>query len=333
MNSQNKPRLAVIGVGDFYRAILPGIEAAFEVVARIDKSDYAPHPGGLQDHVHSCSPDAVMILTPNQFHAEHVEEVAPLGLPTFVEKPLVTSAEDLLRILKCVEVNPALYCSDFYVDVWGAQLLRWVGMKTAACLSPRTVVDEGSVAWQAGIASIGEIQRVEATLLEGTGPYASFAGREWLWDPTHGGVLWDMAYHHLAMWFTVIDQPLEVLSVKRSTVSSAPPNSSETYGSVEFRSAGGIEFSLRAGKYVETGDDRAFRIYGSKGKATMEFVEPSRLYLDDDFESPLAILTGSRLDLVAPAFREWANSKPTTPYGLHAAIESVNTMLKIRALR
>jgi len=144
-------------------------------------------------------------------------------------------------------------------------------------------------------------------------------------------VLWDMAYHHLAMWFTVVNEPLEILSVERSTIPGAPPNPSETYAAVEMRSSSGIRFSVKVGKYIEGGDNRAFKIVGTKGTVSMDFVEPSRLVLNANTGAPLAKLTGQRLDHVAAVFREWVESKPTTPYGLDAGRQCVETMLRIRA--
>ncbi len=330
METTTKPRLAVIGVGDFYRMVSPGIDMAFDVVVKIDRPDYGPEPGALRELVAKHSPDAVMILTPNRFHADHVCEVAELKLPTFVEKPLVTTAEAMQRIEDSVKINPALYCSDFYVDVWSAQLMKWLGFPTAKCLEPWLDIRTDSDEWTQGIQQIGDIVAVEATLLEGVGPASSFKGREWLWDATHGGVIWDMGYHHLAMWFTVINEPLTVVSVERRTIADAPPNASETYGGVEMVSSSGIKFNLRVGKYIETGDDRAFKIIGTKGEIWMEFIEPSRFSLNGNIQAPLGVMNGQRLDRIAAVFREWAESKPTQPYALDTARQCVSTMLEIR---
>lgn len=331
MATQSKPRLAVIGVGDFYRMLAKGIDNVFDVVVKVDKGDFSPEPGGLREYVASFAPEAAIVLTPNQFHAEHVAELAPLRIPTFVEKPLVTTAEHMQVIEESVKVNPALYCSDFYVDVWGAQLLKWLGMPIAQCLGQWLDLREESEAWKLGIQQIGEIVGVEATLLESVGPSSSFVGREWLWDPTYGGVLWDMAYHHLAMWFAVFNEPLEIKSVTRTTIPNAPANPSETYGAVEMVSSSGIKFNIRVGKYIETGDDRAFRIIGTKGEVDMTFTEPSRLILNGNHAEPLGQITGQRLNYVAPVFREWVDSKPTGPYGLNVGRQCVETMLRIRA--
>jgi predicted dehydrogenase len=330
MANQPKPRVAVIGVGDFYRMLVPGIESAFDVVVRVDKGDFPDEPGGLRDYVGGFSPDAAMILTPNRFHADHVYEVAQLGIPTFVEKPLVTTPEAMARIEESVKLNPALYCSDFYVDVWAVQLLRWMGLPTARCMDQWLDIRYESAEWRDGKEQLGDIVGVEATLLESVGPSSSFVGREWLWDRIHGGVLWDMAYHHLAMWFTVINEPVEVLSVQRTTIPDAPPDASETYGGVEMVSTSGIRFNLRVGKYIETGDDRAFKIIGTKGMVSMDFTEPSRLVLNGNVDAPLGQVTGQRLDYIAPVFREWVESNPITPYGLDAGRQCVETMLRIR---
>lgn len=330
MATNAKPRLAVIGVGDFYRMLTKGIESAFDVVVRVDQGDYPDVPGGLRDYVRSFSPDAAMILTPNRFHAEHVSAMAELKIPTFVEKPLVTTAEAMQQIEDSVSINPLLYCSDFYVDVWSVQLLRWLGMPTAKCMDQWLDIPYDSKEWKLGKRQLGKIVRVEGTLLESVGPSSSFVGREWLWDSTHGGVLWDMSYHLLALWFTIFDERIDVVSVDRFTIPGAPPNASETYGGVEMISSSGIEFGVRVGKYIETGDDRAFRIIGTEGEVSMDFVEPSRLVLNGNVESPLGLVTGQRLDYIAPVFREWIESGPTAPYALDAARQCVDTMLRIR---
>ncbi len=332
MANPAKLRLAVIGVGDFYRMLVPGIDLAFETVVKVDRPDYGPEPGALRDLVASYKPDAAMVLTPNQFHAEHVAELAPLQIPVFVEKPLVTTADALQTIEDSLKINARLYCSDFYVDVWAAQLFRWFGMPTARCLGPwLSIRDESSAEWRGGKELLGEIQSVEGTLLESVGPSSSFVGREWLWNPTHGGVLWDMAYHQFAMWFAVFNEPVRVLSVERSTIPNAPPNASETYGAVEMVSSSGIKFTVRVGKYIETGDDRAFRIFGSKGSVSMDFTEPSRLVLNGNEDAPLATLEGQRLDRIASVYREWIEDGPKGPYGWDVGRQCVKLMLNIRA--
>jgi len=333
MATEAKPRLAVIGVGDYYRMLRTGIDLVFDTVVKVDRPDYGPEPGDLRKYVAGFSPDAVMILTPNRFHADHIVEMSELGIPVYVEKPLVTSAEAMQRVEESVKVNPALYCSDLYID-WAPQLFKWLGRPIPKCIEPWLEnCDETSDEWRNGIAQIGAIVSVEGTLLESVGPSSSFVGREWLWDPIHGGVIWDMGYHPMALWFFVFNEPLEVLSVERTTIPSAPPNASETYGAIKMVSSSGINFNIRVGKYIETGDDRAFKIIGTKGEVSMDFTEPSRLVLNGNVDAPLGLLKGQRLDRVAHIFREWIESKPTSPFGLDAGRQCVDTMLRIRAFK
>jgi predicted dehydrogenase len=323
----SKPRLAVVGVGDYYRLIGPGIHTQFDVVLKVDKGDYASVPGALKSLVASSLPDAVMILTPNRFHAEHIEELAPLRVPTFVEKPLVTSGYDLERVRATLAVNPALFCSDFYIDVWDAPMLDWLGLPVFNCLRPFLEISETNLPSRQ---DLGAIVSVEGVLLEGVGPASSFTGREWLWDPTHGGVLWDMGYHTLALWYRLIGEDLEVKSVERFTVPQAPPGSAETLGTVEFVSTSGITFRMQVGKYVPHEDIRTFTLTGTKGVACMDFVDPSRLTWSGVESQPLAMLQGERLDHGAAVFREYVDSNPSLAYGFDIAEKCVHAMLEIR---
>lgn len=331
MSSQSKPRLAVVGVGDYYRMIGPGIREQFDTVLTVDKGDFDTAPGGLRSYVAAAAPDAVMILTPNRFHAEHIRELASLGLPTFVEKPLVTAAGDLEIVRETLSVNPALFCSDFYIDVWDAPLLKWLGLPVPACLDRCIeVTGHHPDVWSQGLQALGKIERVEGLLLEGVGPASSFKGREWLWDPVHGGVLWDMGYHTLAMWFRIVGTGLSVRKVERFTVADAPEGSSETLGTAELESEDGVPFRMQVGKYVPHDDVRTFTLYGTQGTICMDFVDPSRLIWNNDFERPLALLHGERLSHAAAVFREYVEQRPVEPFGFDVAERCVRTMLEIR---
>jgi len=324
-----KKRLSIIGAGDYFRMIGPGVRKNFNLVQVVDRGDYSPEPGGLRNHVQREAPDAVMIITPNPLHASHVEELAPLGVPIFLEKPIVTSSQDLDRIQACLRINPRLYCSDFYVDVWGSPLMYWLGKfvfpSILSQIQRTTAFDVHSVT------EIGKIRRVEATILEGTGSAASFAGREWLWNAEYGGVLWDMGYHELILWFRALGEALKVSKVYRFTVDTAPRGASETFGEVWHESLAGIEFHYRVGKYIESGDDRAFRIIGDAGEITMKFGDPSQLILDCGSPILLAEIGGPCLDFTAAAFRDYVESDPSTPHGLDVAKLAVNCMLETRA--
>ena len=296
----------------------------------VDKGDYAAEPGGLRKYVDRAKADALMILTPNQFHADHLEEVVPLGIPVFMEKPIVTSIGDLDRIKACLQVNPALYCSDFYIDVWGAPLMKWIGKSVAPPVLEKIEFSESFEKYS--MQDLGAIKRVEGTIVEGTGSAASFAGREWLWNPIHGGVLWDMGYHELILWFSTIGESVVAKSVERYAVEEAPMGAAETYGAVSMTSHSGIQFEFKVGKYIETGDDRAFRIIGERGEVSMIFGDEAYLMFSDGKSKMLARIAGPCLDYTAAAFRDYVESNPKSPHGFVYADNAVQAMVKIRGI-
>lgn len=326
------PRVAIIGVGDYYRKIHPGIAKWFHIAATIDKGDYGPEPGALSDLVASSRADAVMVLAPNRTHASLIVELSRLRIPVFVEKPLVTTLEDLGKVIDSLAVNPALYCSDFYVEVFGVPLLKWLGRPYPPTMDPWVrACDKSAVKWNEGFESLGKIQAVEANLLEGRGPKSTFEGREWLWDNVHGGVLWDLAYHHLALWFTLFDEPLAVERVAtRSVAEGTGDEKAETYAEADLRSSAGISFHLKVGKYIDSGDDSFFTVHGSSGSARMGFAGSYTLSVDG---KATAYLEGSFAEQVAEAFRAYVDSEPSEPYGLNAGVRACKLIVEMRSRR
>lgn len=311
------PKLAVIGVGDYYRMFREPIARTFEVVAEIDKGDYRDEPGGLGQAVAASGAETAMILTPNRLHAAHILELAPLRIPVFVEKPLVTTLEDLEAVERSVATNPGLYCSDYFVDVAGIPLLRWLGRPCPRALLPY-VRGTGSD----GFDRLGRIQRVEAVLLESTGPKSSFSGREWLWDPEHGGVIWDLAYHHLALWFAAVGEPVSVESVATRSVQEGR---AETYADARLGSSSGIELHLEVGKYAQR-DEISFTIHGEGGTARMDFRPDGVTFNGEN----VAHLEGDFGEHLCLAFRAYAESGPAEPYGLDIADKVCKAITCIR---
>jgi predicted dehydrogenase len=313
------PKLAVIGVGDYYRMFHRAIATWFDVVAEIDKGDYPDEPGGLATAVRATGAEAAMILTPNRLHAKHILELEPLGIPLLVEKPLVTTLADLERVVVSAKANPRLYCSDYFVDVAGVPLLRWLGRPHVQALAPYVAGDASG-----GFEKLGPVHSVEAILLESTGPKSSFEGREWLWDKEHGGVIWDLAYHHLALWFASFDEGLSVESVHTRRVEEGL---AETYADIALRSASGTSLRVEVGKYADR-DEISFTIRGEKGTARMEF-RPNGVLFEGE---PVARLEGDFAEHVCQAFRAYVESGTSEPYGFEAAKRICETIFHIRAL-
>ena len=274
----DKPTLAIIGLGRYYRKLEAGIAEHFSPVLRADAAEIEAG-GGLMRLVRNAAPDAVMLLTPNHLHCEHLLELAELGLPTLVEKPLVTTEEDLDLGLRSVEINHSVYCSDFYADVRATPLLAWVQRPYVKSLEKWIDQRSQPDIRQPSFSDIGPIRQVEAVLLEGKGDAGSFEGREWLWDPVHGGVLWDLAYHYIVLWHRLFGTTLSVDSGEGYAIRNSPDRLyAESYASLQLRSPSGIQFRIRVGKYHEGAtNERWFRIDGSSGRAEMTFQDPNVL--------------------------------------------------------
>jgi predicted dehydrogenase len=146
------PRVAVVGCGRWGRLIVEDLRALGAVVVTVD-----PHPDAgadLPDVAALCATDLVegaVVATPASQHLRSLEELAPLGVPVFCEKPLAPSTAD-------AEAAAALLGDRLHLmHVWryhpGVELLGAVaragrigevhGMRTVrdGWTSPRTDVD------------------------------------------------------------------------------------------------------------------------------------------------------------------------------------------------
>jgi predicted dehydrogenase len=103
-------RVAVVGAGDFGRRHIAALAALpeFDLVAVADRNEAAAHETA---QVHGAQPfssleavlagggiDAIVIATPPAAHIADLLLALDQGLPVLVEKPVVTSEEDLARL-------------------------------------------------------------------------------------------------------------------------------------------------------------------------------------------------------------------------------------------
>lgn len=331
MKSRNKRRLAVVGPGRYFQKLLPGIREHFDLVSCIDVPADDRIPDTLTDKLRRNRTEAVMILTPNRFHAQQACEALAIGIVPFVEKPLATTHEDLSALLAYVNKNPLLYCSDFYVDVRALPLRVWFG--TPSDWARDLLVIEGETElWDEGAASLGKILEVEAVLLEGEGEAAGFEGREWLWDPVHGGVLWDLAYHYITLVYEIFQEDLRVIEAQLEPSELAPfIPAAETSACLRLRSTGGIPSVIRVAKYHPGRNQRWFTVKGTSGVATMTFARPNFLSIHCGSEICRITLTGDYYALVSLAFAKYLSGGSTSCHGLNSARVAVNTILSARA--
>lgn len=327
-----KPRLAVVGIGRYYKKLEAGVLEHFEVVAKVDLLESEAARGNLRRLIQGAGADSVMILTPNHLHAKQIVELADLRLPTLVEKPLVTTEQDLDVILGTLKTNPFLYCSDFYPDVRAVPLLAWLGLTYPMTLKEWVKVEEDQKdLWRQGPSFMGQVTSAEAVLLEGEGDAANFDGREWLWNPVHGGVLWDLAYHFFALWHRVFGEQLSVISEDfRMNSHGKGGQVVETYANLECRASSGRKFFIRVGKYQEGGNERWFRLIGSQGEACLFFRDPNVVRIQIQAGECVATLAGSYYAHVSGAFREYVDSGATQPHGIEAAVFATRLICSLK---
>lgn len=325
-----KPRVAVVGLGRYFRKLRKGLSEQFELTSLIDVSSMPAHRGWLYKKLQVTPLDAVMILTPNQFHGPQVEEIAPLRFPVFVEKPLATTEESLNLVLNSLTINPRLFCSDFYPDVRALPLKYWLGQKIEWAQNYMQIHGDVGL-WNQGLNSLGRIHRVEGVLLEGEGEAASFEGRDWLWDPVHGGVLWDLAYHYLTLWHELFGEPLILLSARLGVVNLAPPDLvAETSARLDLKSASGIDMSMHVKKYHTGENERWFRLEADNGVAVMTFAKVNSLTVESKGRRCIAELKGDYYAMVAEAFRWFLQFPHNTTHGLEASCNAVRIILQAK---
>jgi predicted dehydrogenase len=327
-----RPTLAVIGLGKYYQKLRSGIDQHFMPVLKTDIPELIRSDGDLRGLVARSQPDAIMILTPNSAHAEQALQLADLGLPILVEKPLTTTEEGLALILEAAKINPSIYCSDFYADVRAVPMLSWAKRPRATCLDKwiRAEANSASIL-ELGLASLGPIISTEAVLLEGEGEAASFEGRDWLWDSIHGGVLWDLAYHYLILWHFLFGDALTIKSWTANTAGHTRGcRLAETHASLTLSSNSHGRFVIRAEKYHQGRNERWFRIRGMNGEAVMIFQFPYLLRVRTATGECRISLAGSDYAHVSEAFQDYVKRQTTRPYGLDAAVQAIRLVTAVK---
>lgn len=117
----SKVRVAIIGCGGYAGAHAHRLRENFDarIVALCDVSkeitqryldrnlaDYDPVPPQFTDAAEMyrvAEPDAVVICTPHTLHASHAQQALDAGCHVFLEKPMVTAAEDAYALADKVE--------------------------------------------------------------------------------------------------------------------------------------------------------------------------------------------------------------------------------------
>jgi predicted dehydrogenase len=351
--SKPRPRVAILGLGSYYRHLRESIARSFEVVTLSDcmpvadlnleaseVSRFREVKRNLNGFTLDESADCAIVLTPPGHHLQALQVLAAYRKPILVEKPAVVSGAEFEALSELLNINPRIYCSDFYPDVRGAPLLAWAGRHVCATLNDKIHVASGDhELWRAGIGAIGPITRIEATLLEGPGPEGVIGDRGWLWEPSQGGVVLDLMYHHFALCSSLFEQAaipervtLRTIDASGNEIEWRPESKrAETYALVEGRLSGGTPFRFEVSKYWRHGTTRLFALYGSAGSAMLSFGDLTTLTLERPAARCEVLLEGNHFTHVAPCFADYVRRSDASPHGVdHArrAIEACDLVRK-----
>jgi predicted dehydrogenase len=339
------PSVAVIGLGQYYRKLRLGIHRFFHVAVLLDPrpesslaldgEDVAVYRQLELDRLDAsvvARCDCIMILTPPGSHLPLLERVAPHGVPVFLEKPLLTDSSQIERLLRIVNMNPRIYCSDYYHDVRALPLRWWLQEDIDPEWSSLfTVGGDARELWQDRRRAFGRIRSFEGRLLEGAGSARGFENREWLWELGEGGVLRDLMYHYMTLCSRICCADLYPTQAVlrtwldgRDVVWSPSLGLAETYAHVTGRSANGVPFVFEVGKYHnEPRNDRCFTIDFERGSASMFFEKPNYLVIRKGAGNCEVRLEGDYYEHVAKALRMFFERDDGRPHGLEQAISAI----------
>jgi len=355
------PRASIIGLGRAFKKMARGIRQSFSI-----DLVYDPDPdafgwqeigGGSETTVAATEDDffsvaarsdVMFILSPPVEHVRQLERAVSLNKAVFIEKPLAVDMDGLRRIDLAVQANPRVYFSDFYVDVRGASLVRAFGshLDDNRWIASRIQSVEGKPFSNELREQLGPISSIEASLLEGEGDAGVVDSRPWLREPGGGGVLLDLACHHLALYFALFDCALDILEVRLGIHPAgftgtdyrpwtAHEAVAETYAILQLRSTAGFPVRIEVGKNWN-GDARLFKINGLHGAATLDFGTlngpKNRLLTNIDGEKRVFELHQNYWDMVAEGFSNYFESGSSKPHGYREGRAALRTILEAKAL-
>ncbi|MFB6147053.1 MAG: Gfo/Idh/MocA family protein [Halobacteriaceae archaeon] len=270
--------VAVVGVGGMGHGHAGrAVEAGADLVAGVDvdadarerfAEEYGVETFADDAAMHEAvDPDAVIVATPNAFHADSAVAALERDVSVLVEKPLAADLEDAERIAAAAEASSAFCMVGFhnrYEEV--AEVLR-------------AAIDDGD---------LGEVRHVEANYrrrrgIPGLGSW--FTSREL----AGGGALIDVGVHVLDLSLHALDFPevVEVTGVARSDFGSRADYSYLSMygpdGDDEFdvedaalgfvRCGDGSTITLNVAWATNDEPDHTVRVHGTEGGAVLDVTE------------------------------------------------------------
>ncbi len=191
------PRVSVFGLGEYYSKLRPHLSSYFKIESLfdvrpfedlgLDETDRSLFHHIVEDRNLSeiaGEADLCLVLTPHQYHAAHVLELAQADYAVMVEKPMAVTRSELAMLEKAAR-SSRIYFSSFYVDVRSIALQRFFGRQGED--SFREELFANLPASQLDLSVLGDIQAINGRILETYDvPQAT-----WLRERPYGGVVGD----------------------------------------------------------------------------------------------------------------------------------------------
>lgn len=288
------PRLGFVGLGWIGTLRLEAVaDSGAAVIAalcdpdpeRLEAASRA-HPGALAvtsfdrllERAGDLALDAVVLATPNAFHATHAEAAFDAGLAVFCQKPLGRTADEVRQVVEAARRADRLLEVDYSYRC------------TTAARTIRQLVADGT---------LGRVRYIDSVFHNGYGP-----GKAWCLDPEQGGgALLDLGVHQvdLALWLLGFPPVEDARGRVLRREDDATPAGVDDFGLVELRLAGGTTVRVAVSWEAHVGADAVIRtsIFGSAGGAEMRNVNGGFL----DFE--VLRFTGRQATRHGRESREW----------------------------
>ncbi|MDX6750562.1 Gfo/Idh/MocA family oxidoreductase [Geminicoccaceae bacterium 1502E] len=205
--------------------------------------------------------DAVAVMTPNSRHFPEAMMALEAGLDVICDKPLATSLDDALRLVRKVEESGLVFCLTYNYSAY--PMVR----------QARAMVASGE---------IGEVRQIQLVYVQGHNATLVEAGAradDWRFDPARCGpslVLGDIGTHahHLGAFVS----GREVDAVMAELWASVPGRQADDSACLLMRWSGGARGAMWVTNAAAGGEHGlAFRLFGEKGGLEWHQERPNEL--------------------------------------------------------
>lgn len=250
--------------------------------------------------------DAVVVITPPQFHGEISEEFLKAGIHVLCEKPMVANLKQADSLAECIRSSEAFFA-------------------VTHCYTGYPLVREARAIVQSG--TLGELRLVEGEFAAGDPGVLrepeDTSKRHWHFKPSVMGkavVLGEVGSHiHNLIEFITGDR-VATVSAELHTIAQRREIFDNAYLNVELN--GGAVGRLWS-SFVAAGHEHGlkFRIYGDEGGLEWNQEEPEFLWHIRPGDSPVRISRG--LDSASASSRNAARIRPGHPEGYLLAFATI----------